>query len=686
MLAQRKYQSSIAFLLLAFITAFLTGCGGGSSTTATTPSISTTTVPDATTGTAYTTSITASGGTAPYTWSLSSGTLPAGLALGSSTTASVAIAGTPTSAQQGAAFTVQVKDSAAKTASKAFTMNVVSTLSVTIDNKLAGIAPAAAAVTFTATVHNDPANQGVTWDLMAGTTPCSPTCGTLTSTSTPAVTVIYTPPATVPASPNNSVTITAKAVADDTKSDSDLLTITNSPLSACTQTGNEAVLNGKYAFLLQGQNTVGTTQMVGSFTADGTGKITAGEVDVNGAAHSNANLDTTATTYSVGADNRGCMTLKTAGSTTVVHFALGSLNANVATKGRLIQFDDAVGTGTRATGLLLKQDNAAIATNLSGNYALNLVGVNNTAGRYTVAGATTVSGTLLIAGEVDVDDAGAASHATGASGLLNATLTANGRGTFTLIPTVTSPTNFVFYIVSSAEVLVASTDPIATAPVASGEMRLQSGTFTDASLSGASVVHMSGFGASARIAALGILTPNGAGNITASVTSQTGTTATAASPVMTTYSVAANGRTTLAASAVRVIYLTGANAGFVAASDASATTGELEAQTGGPFTASNLSGAYFFGTEAVATNAATTTVGVTTADGVGQSTISADMNSATGALHLSIDTNTTGTYMVNPDGTATIAGNTALVVSPSKVLAFDSSAGNANPNVVVLEK
>ena len=159
-----KYQSPFVFLLLAFITAFLTGCGSGSSTpAATSPSISTTTVPDGTTGTAYTTSITATGGTAPYTWSLSSGTLPAGLALGTSTTSSETIAGTPTSAQQGASFTVQVKDSAAKTATKAFTMNVTSTISVAITNKRAGIAPATAAVEFDATVQNYNAHQGVSW-------------------------------------------------------------------------------------------------------------------------------------------------------------------------------------------------------------------------------------------------------------------------------------------------------------------------------------------------------------------------------------------------------------------------------------------------------------------------------------------------------------------------------------------
>jgi hypothetical protein len=241
----------------------------------------------------------------------------------------------------------------------------------------------------------------------------------------------------------------------------------------------------------------------------------------------------------------------------------------------------------------------------------------------------------------------------------------------------------VFYIVSGSEALVASTDAIVTAPVVSGEMRLQSGTFTNASLNAASVAHMSGFASSTRNAAVGILTPDGAGNVSASIASQSGLTATAASPVATTYSVAANGRATLAASAVRVIYLTGTNAGFVAATDAATTAGELEAQTGGPFSAANLTGDYFFGTEAVASNAANAEVGIVTPDGSGRAAISLDLTSVTG---LAIDLLNSGTYSVNADGTATVAGNTAVVISPDKVVVLDGGSGNANANVVVMEK
>ena len=79
------------------------GSGGGGSL-----SVTTTSLPNGTVNTAYSATLQASGGTLPYSWSLTSGALPTGLSLNATTGV---ISGTPTTAAT-ANFTVQVRDSA----------------------------------------------------------------------------------------------------------------------------------------------------------------------------------------------------------------------------------------------------------------------------------------------------------------------------------------------------------------------------------------------------------------------------------------------------------------------------------------------------------------------------------------------------------------------------------------------
>jgi hypothetical protein len=88
------------------------------------PSISTKSLPGGTTGTAYSATLQASGGTTPYNWTVSAGTLPAGLAL---VAATGAISGTPTTTGT-SSFTVKVTDSGspATTASANLSITVAS--------------------------------------------------------------------------------------------------------------------------------------------------------------------------------------------------------------------------------------------------------------------------------------------------------------------------------------------------------------------------------------------------------------------------------------------------------------------------------------------------------------------------------------------------------------------------------
>ncbi len=110
----------------------LSGCGGSgtSSTPPNPPSISTKSLPAATVGVAYSQSLTATGGTPPYMWSISSGSLPSGLSLGASTGV---ISGTPTGAAGTDQFTVTVSDVASTV------MKATANLSIVVNSSSVGL-------------------------------------------------------------------------------------------------------------------------------------------------------------------------------------------------------------------------------------------------------------------------------------------------------------------------------------------------------------------------------------------------------------------------------------------------------------------------------------------------------------------------------------------------------------------
>jgi hypothetical protein len=83
--------------------------------------VATTALPAAATSITYSQTLAASGGAPPYTWSVSSGALPSWASLNSSTGA---VTGTPSSGQGGSAFTVEVTDSVAATATQPLTLAV----------------------------------------------------------------------------------------------------------------------------------------------------------------------------------------------------------------------------------------------------------------------------------------------------------------------------------------------------------------------------------------------------------------------------------------------------------------------------------------------------------------------------------------------------------------------------------
>src|SRR5262249_54356998 len=114
-------------------------------------------LPNGAAGTAYSQSLAATGGTPSYTWSVTQGTLSG---VGLTLSGGGMISGTPTA---GAAnFTVQVRDSASRTATKAFAITVIST-TVTLTNVPDTMQPA----------------QQVAIGLTVSSAPSNPISGTL---------------------------------------------------------------------------------------------------------------------------------------------------------------------------------------------------------------------------------------------------------------------------------------------------------------------------------------------------------------------------------------------------------------------------------------------------------------------------------------------------------------------------
>jgi hypothetical protein len=106
----------------------------------------------------------ASGGTAPYKWSLTKGSLPSGVSLDASTGA---ISGTPSSAANNSSLSFQLTDSSATAQSASVTLSLTisaGTYSIAISPRQAGLA-AGQQFTLTATTSD---SAGVSWNITPG--------------------------------------------------------------------------------------------------------------------------------------------------------------------------------------------------------------------------------------------------------------------------------------------------------------------------------------------------------------------------------------------------------------------------------------------------------------------------------------------------------------------------------------
>jgi hypothetical protein len=574
--------------------------------------------------------------------------------------------------------------------------------------------------TLTATLTGDTGNsKTVNWTLAAGGVPCTAPCSNASGTlGTPAytrngttvtATVAYTPPATVPSSPANTPTITATSVDSPTATD----TFSFNIVDGTCGTGNESILNGQYAFLIKGgAATNGYNAVIGSFTANGVngnGLITAGLEDVNRTTGVLTNLTLTGT-YSVGSDNRGCMTLTNSnGGVATYRFALGTISGNVATQGSLQGFTDTTGEGARTEGIVLLQNSSAFNPGaIEGTYVFGRDGVDVAGGRYAVAGLSTADGVSKLSNITAdfVDYFGGAANLPGpGTGTFSiATNAPSGRGTFaTTIATGTSgsvTSNFAIYVVSPSEILSMSTDPVdATHPIQSGEVKLQSGTFTQTSLDNKNYVFY-GYAIDGsnggNVTDLGQSSFTTNGNATTTFDQNDNGISIPEQVQASAFTIAANGRTTISGGGGQnpLIYLVDSTQGFLVGTDSSAILGYVQQQSASSFTTSTISGTYFFGGTAPNTGSNTDTGAATFTPG--SSTISGTDDSAGPNYSTQGCTGNCGglypnqsiggsTYNFSTGSTVPGQGNVgtnslAYIISPTKLIFMQTGTStNTNP-------
>jgi hypothetical protein len=395
--------------------------------------------------------------------------------------------------------------------------------------------------------------------------------------------------------------------------------------------------------------------------------------------------------YSVGTDNRGCLTiLNSQGTTTEFRVALGSFNGSgVATKGRVSGYDATATPDTLISGDLRLQDPSAFTNSaFAGNYAFELDGTDSTGKRFGIAGTLSSNGAgVITTGNFDSNDGGTLNtNASISDGTYS--IGKNGRGTLSLL-SGGNTANYALYIINNTDALIISVDAISTTnPMTEGEaLRAATGSFANNSLSGALAFHLTGrtSGGSADVI-VGVATSDGGGNLSSvSLFEKSGNNPIGNTTGAATYAVASNGR--VSATGVfpnaPVVYLSGSNQGFIVAGGTSAPLGIVEPQAAGPHSNGSVSGSCFFGTETAGCSCVPEESGVATANGSGALTGTLDAV-RTGALFQANQPLPVSAYSVSADGTGNVGAGTALIViSPNKFLYLDSSI---NPAVTLLEK
>jgi hypothetical protein len=655
---------------------------------------------------AYSTRINTTGGVQPFRWTIASGTLPPGLSLDP---VSGVISGTPTQANT-FNFTPTVRDSTlpnnqivSTPIPLSITVSPPPPLTITTPSLPDGqtLTPYSAAVAVTGGV------APYTWSVSTGQLPSgltlNPSTGQITGTpilvTQSSFAIRVTDSETSPAQatmPAFSITITKGG------------------------TNPNNLLKGSYAFLFKGFDASGPVMAVGVFLANGAGSITSGSEDVNRLT-SALRVTSGATltgSYAIGFDGRGTMTLTATDKHLATLTSAYQLVLDSDGNARFFENDSTNPTPpkfpTQGSGIIkLQSATNFVAGNFSGNYAFAFSGQDLNGTPSALAGFVHANGSQdFTPGLVDFNDAGTFNPQNQLSGNF-AVVSATGRGfaVFDFAP-LGSPQvslQYAFYFVSPTDLFLVSSDPTDTThPLLAGEMILQdpSVKFDQTALSGPSIATGTGLdmtNASAFVGRLLAADPACAGLSAVSFVfnQNDGGVNSAPAPVCGTYSVNTNGRVSFTnlGSRVAAAYLTGQNQGFLIGSDTPATVGQIEQQTGAPFSLSphlggSIQGGYTLSAPVTAEKNVKNLLGqlsCLTGDGIMTGTV--DEIEPNGP-NTDPNVNLTFTLTDAARGRGIVTTNTApllptnlafYIVSPSKIRMISTDNGDQHPQVIFLD-
>lgn len=398
---------------------------------------------------------------------------------------------------------------------------------------------------------------------------------------------------------------------------------------------DNGLLSGTYAFYGTGWldgTSAATTQPVayiGSFTTDGNGTITGGEMDMNGGTGM-ISYSSLAGTYNIDANQVGTMNFLPAGAPAPITFAigLGGVNNGVSSSGSFTEYDDTTGvsialsggsSGMRITGSIALQSSSVLSTSsspLTGSYAFGMQGrnavqditstcsaVTASCGPVSLAGAMTMgSDGAITSGMEDITEGETTEAQVPLSGVLdNAGNTdAFGRATGSITASGSSlldwPSSFILYMVNPQTFYVMSADAYAGSTLVSGQAMQQN--LTD--------IASTPFSSTQPVVAYGNIastqnypTANGNTRVELMLLTMAPTSATAGSmrgywfvnasgsftnngKIATssyTYTVSPNGRVATSNANVPDMYLTDTNTGFATSYNSSAGLFQVQPQT-----------------------------------------------------------------------------------------------------------